>query len=252
VRSYGWLAVALATALTACSGGRGAGTLPATDQTASPSDSVRQIECHVGAPPPSGGPPPSSGSYKVCLGSSAVLNGVSDGERVVSAESADPKVVTVVPEAAREGETLRTSDGHREFQFEVTAVGLGSTTVTLHDADGRTGRVTVVVMNCPGSATPTAAPTPTAIATPPGRITPPTPTPTATATPTPAPTATATPTPAPTATPSPTPTVVPTATPSPTPTASPSPSPAASTCPLSSKRSVRGQRGTQTGTVAVC
>jgi len=261
VRSYGWLAVAVAAALTACSGGRGAGTLPPADQTASLADTVRQIECHVATPPPSGGgggggvPTTSS---KLCLGSSAVIDGISDGERAVSAESDNPKVLTIVRDSGRDHDSPRSHDGKRADWFDVAAVGLGTATVTLRDEEGRVGKLTVEVVNCPGSATPPATPTPTPAATPtPSRVPPaatstPTTAPTATPSPTPSPAPTATPsptpTPAPTATPSPAPTPVPTATPSPTPT----PTPAATTCPASSKRSVHGQRGTSTGTIAVC
>jgi len=272
VRSYGWLAVALAAALSACSGGgRGAGTLLPANQTVDPSGTVRQIQCHVGGQPSSGGGGSRGGepdaTYKLCLGYNAVINGYSDGERIVDAESANTKVVTVVTDTERNRTNPRMPDGSPAFWFDVATVGLGTTTVTLRDARGHTGTVTVAVVSCPGVATPTptATPTPAPTATPtPGRVPPPgatptatptasptaTPTPVPTATPSPTPSATPSPTPAPTATPSPSPTAVPTATPAPTATPSPTPTPAP--CLLSTKRSTQSKRGTQTGTVSTC
>jgi hypothetical protein len=280
VRSYGWLAVATAAALTACSGAHGTGSAVPGPQSLSPtsSDAVRQILCHVGGggggstPPPGGSGGASEATFELCRGYTGVIDGVDDGDLIVSAKVADTRIVTVVPDVAR-NHSQPTFDGHPASWFDVTALAVGSTTVTLTDAKGHTGVITVKVDNC-GGATPTPTPAPTATPSPAPTATPTaaptaTPKPTATPTPTPAPTATPTPTPAPTATPTPvptaTPTPVPTATPTPAPTATPTPAPTATPTPvptatptpspspgclLSSKRKPNGgQRSTRTGVI---
>ncbi|HEY0396292.1 MAG TPA: hypothetical protein VGD01_17545 [Candidatus Elarobacter sp.] len=242
MRGYGWLAVALTAALTACSGGHGAGgaVVPAADQAAAtqPDAAVRQIECHVGSPGGGG----AVQTLTLCKGTMGVVDGVSDDGAIdIAASSANPRIATVAVDAARNRSTPRVN-GKRASWFDVVAVAVGSTTITLREANGETTALKVVVTDCATPAptatptpAPTATPTPAPTATPtPGRGTP-SPTPAPTATPTPAPTATptpvptATPTPVPTATPTPvptpTPTPVPTPTPTPVPTATPSPTP---------------------------
>ncbi|MDB5073397.1 MAG: hypothetical protein JWM87_4508, partial [Candidatus Eremiobacteraeota bacterium] len=213
MRGYGWLAVTLMAALTACSGGGGASSaLPPPQQqiAPAPSDTVRQIECYVGSPSP--GPTPSPGVFDLCRGYTGVIDGISEsGELIVSAQSANTHVVTIAADAARNKSTP-TVNGKPASWFDVAAVGLGTTTVTLRDAKGHTGTVIVSVKDC--GPVPTPAPTATPVPTP-------TPKPSATPTPTAPPTATPTPTATPRATPTPTP--APTVTPTPAPTATPTP-----------------------------
>ncbi|MEA2688827.1 MAG: hypothetical protein QOD51_1434, partial [Candidatus Eremiobacteraeota bacterium] len=125
MRGYGWLAVALTTALTACSGGGGAtSALPSAEQlqsAAAPSDTVRQIECHVVAPGP--GPTPTPDVVSLCRGYTAAVDGISDtGDPVVSAQSANTRIVTVVADAART-KSNPTSNGKPASWFDVTAIG---------------------------------------------------------------------------------------------------------------------------------
>ena len=176
MRGYGWLAVTLMTALTACSGGGGASSaLPSTGQqnAATATDTVRQIECHVGSPGP--GPTPSPDVFDLCRGYAGVINGVDDGALIVSATSANTHVVTVVPDLARDKSTPY-ANGRPASWFDVAALAVGSTTVTLKDAQGHTGTIIVTVKDCGPGPTPTPAPT---------------------ATPTPAPTVTPSPSPSP-------------------------------------------------------
>jgi hypothetical protein len=263
VRSYGWPAVAVAAALTACSGGHGAGGAvpPSSSGLNAPpvQSAARIIECHVGGPIPTPNPGGGGGNngggssqnLDLCRGYSAVIDGVDDGDLIVSAVSANPGVVSVVPDLARD-KSQPTANGHPASWFDVAALAVGKTTVTLRDAQGHTGTVTVNVVNCGPAPTPTPTPTPT-----PAPTATPTPTAQPTATPTPTPAPTATPTPKPTATPTPTPTPAPTATPTPAPTATPTPAPTATptptpaptTCPLSSRRHVNSKRSTRTGVV---
>jgi len=242
VRSYGWLAVALTAALTACSGGHGAGgaVVPAAEQlqnAPAASSSERVVECHLGGGGGTSGGGGSGGSgsesLSLCRGTTGVIDGVTDGDPIVAASSGNVRVATVTADLARD-RSQPTVNREPASWFDVAAVDAGVTVITLRDSKGHTGTVTVTVTNC---ATPTPAPTAT-----------PTPTPAPTATPTPAPTAT--PTPAPTATPTP----APTATPTPQPTATPSPTPTPNPlCPSSSQRKTSGKsRGTRTGTIGLC
>src|ERR1700736_2086614 len=134
---------------------------------AAPSGSVRQVECHVGVPTPAptakpgggGTPAPSGGdTFDLCKGYAGVIDGFSDNDLIVSAVSANTKVVTVAPDPAR-NKAMPTANGHPASWFDVAAVGVGTAVVTLRDASGHTGTVTVVVKDCgPG---PTPAPTAT-------------------------------------------------------------------------------------------
>ena len=250
----------MAAALSACSGGHGAGgaVLPAWSGPNAPpvQSTVRVVECHVGGPTPTpkpgggGGSGGASSDLDLCRGYSAVIDGIADGDLIVSAVSANPAIVSVVPDLARD-KSQPTENGQPASWFDVAALTAGKTTVTLRDAQGRTGTVTITVVNCGPAPTPTPTPAPTATPTP----TPaPTATPRPTATPTPTPAPTATPTPAPTATPTPpptaTPTPVPTATPTPAPTATPTPTPSPGPCLASSRRHTNGKgRSPHTGVV---
>src|ERR1035437_856457 len=120
MRGYGWLAVALVAALSACSGGGGGGGAvvpPAQQQqqqqqqTAPAMDTVRQVECHVGSPSP-------APTLDVCNGTTASIDGYADGNRDVPATSADSHIATVVRDKAR-NKSVPTENGHRTSWFDV-------------------------------------------------------------------------------------------------------------------------------------
>jgi hypothetical protein len=276
VRGYGWLAVTLMTALTACSGGHGAGgAVPAQDANTASDTLERLVQSKI---------PPSTGVWGQVVhaipnvltvdqcnpNEGGTFDALENFEGDVTATVTDPRIARVTPDVQR-NKVYPTEGGLKNAWFTVIPLTGGTTTIVVRDKKGNEDVVTLTVVAC-------ATPTPTPVATPtPGRGgTPATPTPTPTATPTPAPTPTATPTatPAPTATPTPTPAPTdtpapaPTATPTPkpkppppatptpeptatpTPTATPSPSPGP--CLLNAARkAANAKRGTRTGTIGI-
>lgn len=179
MRSHGWLAVALATGLSACSGaGNGASTLPpaagTTTATLAASDAaVREIQCHVApSPAPDGattGPSgqriavyPETVSLTTCATAPALVDAYENFEGAVTAYAEDPSVATVTPDLQRNA-VAPTFGGLKNAWFDIVPRGAGTTRVVAVDKKGDRAYVTVTVVPCatPAPTLPPLPPPPT-------------------------------------------------------------------------------------------
>jgi len=162
VRSYGWLAVALATALTACSGGGGA--LPFADGSSAAADSaLRAVQSQI--PPDTGvwgqvvHALPNEFTLDACAHETGTFDALENFEGNVAATVVDPTIASVSPDAQR-NRVYPTQGGLKNAWFTITPLAAGATRIIVRDKKGNEDSVTVTVVGCP-TPPPTATPTPT-------------------------------------------------------------------------------------------
>jgi len=166
VKNYGWLAVASAAALSACSGGLGTGApAPTNGAAAGTASASRAAESQL---PPSTGvwgqvvhALPNQFTLDGCTHQTGSFNAQENFEGNVQATVGDPNIISVSPDDQR-NQVYPTEGGLKNAWFTITPLHAGSTTVIVRDKKGNIDGVTVTVIGCP---TP-----PPATPTPPGRI----------------------------------------------------------------------------------
>jgi hypothetical protein len=170
VKNYGWLAVASAATLCACSGGLGAGALaPVNGSAAGTESAMRGVQSQL---PPSTGvwgqvvhALPNQFTLNGCAHQTGSFNAQENFEGNVTATVTDPKIVSVSPDDQR-NQVYPTEGGLKNAWFTITPLAAGSTTIIARDRKGNADLVTVTIIGCPTP--PPATPTPPA-----GRIPPP-------------------------------------------------------------------------------
>jgi hypothetical protein len=172
VKNYGWLAVASAAALTACSGGIGASALaPVNGAAAGTASTSRAAQSQV---PPSTGvwgqvvhALPNQFTLDACAHQTGSFDAQENFEGNVQATVTDPNVVSVSPDDQR-NQVYPTEGGLKNAWFTITPLRAGSTTIVARDKKGNADLVTVTVIGCPTP--PPATPTPGRNGLPPGGI----------------------------------------------------------------------------------
>jgi hypothetical protein len=165
VKNYGWLAVASAAALCACSGGLGAGALtPANGSAAGTSSTGRSAQSTLPGTTGVWGQVvhalPNQFTLDACAHQTGSFDAQENFEGNVTATVDDPRIASVSPDDQR-NQVVPTQGGLKNAWFTITPLGAGSTNIIVQDKKGNVDRVTVTVIGCP---TP-----PPATPTPPGR-----------------------------------------------------------------------------------
>jgi hypothetical protein len=164
VKNYGWITVAMAAALTACSGGGSAsGVPPRPNGSATGTDNaLRAVRSQL---PPATGvwgqvvhALPNNFTLNVCRHETGTFDALENFEGDVTAAADDPKIVSVSPDDQR-NQVYPTEGGLKNAWFTITPLAAGSTTVTVRDKKNNADRVTVTVIGCPTPA-PTGTPFP--------------------------------------------------------------------------------------------
>jgi hypothetical protein len=169
VKNYGWLAVASAAALCACSGGLGAGALaPANGSAAGTSSTGRSAQSTLPGTTGVWGQVvhalPNQFTLDACAHQTGSFDAQENFEGNVTATVGDPAIVSVTPDDQR-NQVVPTQGGLKNAWFTITPLAAGSTTIIVRDKKDNADLVTVTVVGCP---TPTPSPSAT-----PGRLLPP-------------------------------------------------------------------------------
>jgi hypothetical protein len=160
VKNYGWLAVASAAALSACSGGLGAHALAPVSGSGT-DGALRSAQSQL---PPTTGvwgqvvhALPNQFTLDACAHQTGSFNAQENFEGNVEASVGDPTIVSVSPDDQR-NQVYPTQGGLKNAWFTITPLAAGSTTIIARDKKGNADLVTVTVVGCPTP--PPATPTP--------------------------------------------------------------------------------------------
>ena len=142
MRSYGWPAIALAAALSACSGGRGAGgALPPSGGSAAAIDSaLRAVQDRI--PPDTGvwgqvvHALPNDFTLNLCAHETGTFDALENFEGNVTATALDPRVLSISPDTQR-NRVYPTEGGLKNAWFTITPLAAGR-----RASSSATGKVT--------------------------------------------------------------------------------------------------------------
>ena len=162
MKNFGWLAVASAAALCACSGGLGAHALaPVNGSSAGTNSAVRSAQSQLPGTTGVWGQVvhalPNQFTLDACAHQTGTFNAQENFEGDVTATVDDANVISVSPDDQR-NQVYPTEGGLKNAWFTITPLHAGSTNVIVQDKKGNVDRVTVTVIGCPTP--PPATPTP--------------------------------------------------------------------------------------------
>ncbi len=171
MKQYGWLAVASAAALSACSGAGASSAPPLPNGLGTALDTAsRTVRSQI---PPATGvwgqvvhALPNQFTLDLCKHQTGTFDALENFEGNVTATEFDRTIVSVSPDAQR-NQVYPTDGGLKNAWFTITPLAAGSTYVVVRDRKGNADRVSVTVVGCP---TPSPSPTGRITGPPPGGI----------------------------------------------------------------------------------